>query len=59
MDLSRAPLIVVIVIIEIILDLILTLLAAVADISYSSELLTPAALVIIAVEAWLNLKYLM
>ena len=60
MDLNKAPLIAVIIVIEIILDLaiLLAISAATVCLSYSPELLIVVAVVIIALEAWLDLKYL-
>ena len=60
MDLSRAPLIAVIIVIEIILDLaiLLAVSAATAGLSYSPGLLIVTAVLIIAFEAWLDRKYL-
>ena len=60
MDLSRAPLIAVIIVIEIILDLValLAISGAVTGLPYSPELMILAAIVIIALEVWLDLKYL-
>ena len=60
MDLSRAPLIAVIIVIEIILDLVvlLAISGAVIGLPYSPELMILAAIVVIALEVWLDLKYL-
>ena len=60
MDLSRTPLIAIIIVIEIILDLaiLLAISAATVGLSYSPGLLIVTAVIIIALEAWLDLKYL-
>ena len=60
MDLSRAPLIAVIIVIEIILDLVvlLAISGAVIGLPYSPECMILAAIVIITVEVWLDVKYL-
>ena len=60
MDLNKAPLIAVIIVIEIILDLavLLAISAATVGLSYSPGLLIVTAVVIIALEVWLDLKYL-
>jgi hypothetical protein len=60
MDLNKAPLIVVIIVIEVILDLaiLLAVSAATVGLSYSPGLLIVAAVIIIALEVWLDLKYL-
>ena len=60
MDLSRTPLIAVIIVIEIVLDLaiLLAVSAATVGLPYSPELFIVTAVVIIALEAWLDLKYL-
>ena len=60
MDLSRAPLIAVIIVIEIILDLVVlfAISGAVTGLPYSPEFLILAAIVIIALEVWLDMKYL-
>ena len=60
MDLSRAPLIAVIIVIEIILDLAILLAVSTATVglSFSPELLIVTAVIIIALEVWLDLKYL-
>ncbi len=60
MDLSRAPLIAVIIVIEIILDLVvlLAISGAVIGLPYSPEFMILAAIVIITVEVWLDVKYL-
>ncbi|MGC8618667.1 MAG: hypothetical protein ACP5UZ_08055 [Thermoplasmata archaeon] len=59
MELNRAPLIAVIIIIEIVMDIaiLLAVSAATVGLSYSSELVVVAAAFIIALEVWLDLKY--
>ena len=59
MDLGKAPLIIVIIFIEMIVDgaILLAVSAATAGLSYSLEFLILAAIVIIALEAWLDMKY--
>ena len=60
MDLGKAPLIIVIIFIEMIIDgvIILAVSAATAGLPYSLEFLILAAIAIIALEVWLDLKYL-
>ena len=60
MDLSRAPLIAVIIVIEIILDLValLAISGAVTGLPYSPEFMILAAIVMIVLEVWLDMKYL-
>ncbi len=60
MDLGKAPLIIVIIFIEMIVDgaILLAVSAATTSLSYSLEFLILAAIVIIALEVWLDLKYL-
>ena len=60
MDLNKAPLIAVIIVIEIILDLaiLLAVSAATVGLSYSPELPIVTAVVIIALEAWLDLRHI-
>ena len=60
MDLGKAPLIIVIIFIEMIIDgvIILAVSAATTSLPYSPELMILAAIVIIALEVWLDLKYL-
>jgi len=60
MDLGKAPLIIVIIFIEMIVDgaILLAVSAATTSLPYSLEFLILAAIVIIALEVWLDLKYL-
>ena len=60
MDLGKAPLIIVIIFIEMIVDgaILLAVSAATAGLPYSPEFLILAAIVIISLEVWLDLKYL-
>ena len=60
MDLSKAPLLIVVIFIEMIVDgaLLLAMSVATAGLPYSSEFLILSAIVIIALEVWLDLKYL-
>ena len=60
MDLGKAPLIIVIIFIEMIVDgaILLAVSAATTSLPYSIEFLILAAIVIIALEVWLDLKYL-
>ena len=60
MDLSKAPLVIVIIFIEMIIDgaILLAVSVATAGLSYSPEFLILAAIVIIALEVWLDMKYL-
>ena len=60
MDLSKAPLVIVIIFIEMIMDgaLLLAVSVATAGLPYSPEFLILSAIVIIALEVWLDLKYL-
>ena len=60
MDLGKAPLVIVIIFIEMIMDvaLLLAVSAATAGLPYSPEFLILAAIVIIALEVWLDMKYL-
>ena len=60
MDLGKAPLVIVIIFIKMIVDgaLLLAVSVATAGLPYSSEFLILSAIVIIALEVWLDLKYL-
>ena len=60
MDLGKAPLVIVIIFIEMIVDgaILLAVSAATTSLSYSLEFLILAAIAIIALEVWLDLKYL-
>ena len=60
MDLGKAPLIIVIIFIEMIGDgaILLAVSAATTSLSYSLEFLILAAIAIIVLEVWLDLKYL-
>ena len=60
MDLGKAPLIIVIIFIEMIVDgaILLAVSAATTGLPYSLEFLILAAIVIIALEVWLDMKYL-
>ena len=60
MDLSKAPLVIVIIFIEMIIDgaILLAVSVATAGLSSSPEFLILAAIVIIALEVWLDMKYL-
>jgi len=60
MDLGKAPLVIVIIFIEMIIDgvIILAVSAATTSLPYSLEFMILAAIVIIALEVWLDVKYL-
>ena len=60
MDLGKAPLVIVIIFIEMVIDgaLLLVVAAATAGLPYFPEFMILAAIVIIALEVWLDMKYL-